>query len=135
VVALPAVASLHAGKSPPGVLDHAPSGAVVQLLQSSASSAVFIPASAQEGLYTGMGYKSSRCQVVAGWLCCASLKASELLFSSFIYTPCTECFFLTRNALHSMLLLVMNYSGVVFLEQIIVVSCLTGVHCCLLLII
>jgi len=46
VVALPAVASLHAGKSPPGEFDHATFGAVVQSVQSSASSAVFTSASA-----------------------------------------------------------------------------------------
>ncbi len=49
VVALPAVASPHAGKYPPEELDHATSGAVVQFVQSLASSAVFTSASAQEG--------------------------------------------------------------------------------------
>lgn len=37
VIALPAVAALPAGKSPPGELDHATSGAVVHFLQTSAS--------------------------------------------------------------------------------------------------
>lgn len=46
VVALPAVTSLHTGKSPSGEFDHATFGAVVQSVQSSASSAVFTSASA-----------------------------------------------------------------------------------------
>ncbi len=87
MVALSAVVSLHTGKSPPGELDHATSGAVVQFLQSSASSAVFTSASAREGTVCIKAW-ATHLQAAKLWLAACAVRRSRpvnLCFQAYLH--------------------------------------------------